>query len=331
MQIKDILVEVRQLNKYFPINPGIFRRTKDHIKAVDGVDLQIRRGETMGLVGESGCGKTTLGSLILRLDEPTSGKIYFEGKNILDYDGNALRRLRLDMQIVFQDPYASLNPRQTVGSIIQEPLIVHKIADRKQSQKRAQRLMEIVGLRPEHYHNYPHEFSGGQRQRIGIARALALNPKLIICDEPVSALDVSIQAQIINLLVSLQREFGLTLLFISHDLSVVGHICDRVSVMYLGRIVELGKSKELFERPYHPYSEALISACPIPEPGRSRTRIILKGEIPSPISPPSGCHFHPRCPHAIEKCGLEPPPSIEEITPEHWVRCWRVKEIRGIP
>jgi oligopeptide/dipeptide ABC transporter ATP-binding protein len=285
------------------------------------VNLSIRRGETLGLVGESGCGKSTLGRLILRLEEPTAGQIFFEDDDILQYDMERLRQLRRQMQIIFQDPYSSLNPRKTVGSIIMEPLIIHHIGTKKEREERVRKLMEVVGLRPEHINRYPHEFSGGQRQRIGIARALALNPKLIIADEPVSALDVSIQAQVLNLMADLQEEFHLTYLFIAHDLSVVEHISDRVAVMHLGRVAELALSEDLYRSPKHPYTQALLSANPLPDPTVERKRIILQGEVPSPIQPPPGCNFHTRCPHRFEPCDKEVP-QFKEIEPNHWVACY---------
>lgn len=312
---EQYLLESRNLKMHFPIKGGILRRTVGHVKAVDGVELQLRRGETLGLVGESGCGKSTLARLLLRLLEPTDGEILFEGENILSYDRKRMLGIRRNMQIIFQDPYASLNPRMTVGNIVAEPLNTHGMdegsangsGDRK---RRVQELLERVGLNPEHYNRYPHEFSGGQRQRIGIARAIALNPKLIICDEPVSALDVSIQAQIINLLEDLQREFDLTYIFIAHDLSVVKHICDRVAVMYLGKIVESASKDDLYNQPRHPYTNSLLSAIPTPDPRkeRERRRIVLGGDVPSPASPPPGCHFHPRCPRAKEYCKENVPP-----------------------
>ncbi len=330
MDKDDILVQVKNLKKFFPVAKGMLSRARHWVRAVDGVDLFIRKGETLGLVGESGCGKTTLGRLILCLDRPTAGEVFFEGQNILTYNPAQLRLLRRQMQVIFQDPYSSLDPRRTIGSIIGEPYVIHGLADKKERRARVLRLMDVVGLRPEHYKRYPHEFSGGQRQRIGIARALALNPKLIVCDEPVSALDVSIQSQVINLLKDLQDEFHLTYLFIAHDLSVVAHVSDRVAVMYLGRVVELTFSRELHRSPYHPYTEALLSASPIPDPTALRKRIILQGDVPSPITPPPGCHFHTRCPHVMAECRLEPAPPWEEFSPGHWARCWRVREIRRL-
>ncbi len=298
------LLETRNLKMHFPIKAGVLRRTVGHVKAVDGVDLEIRKGETLGLVGESGCGKSTLARLVLRLLEPTEGEVLFEGENILGYDRKRMLDVRRNMQIIFQDPYASLNPRMSVGNIIAEPLKTHKVSEGAERKKRVQELLEVVGLSPEHYNRYPHEFSGGQRQRIGVARAIALNPRLIICDEPVSALDVSIQAQIVNLLEDLQDRFGLTYLFIAHDLSVVKHISNRVAVMYLGKIVEMAERNDLYADPLHPYTKALLSAVPIPDPvvEKRRERIILSGDVPSPINPPLGCHFHTRCPYAMEVC-----------------------------
>jgi peptide/nickel transport system ATP-binding protein len=321
MNANGNLVQVKNLKKFFPVRSHFFSREKAFVQAVGGVNLSIRRGETLGLVGESGCGKSTLGRLILRLEEPTEGQIFFENEDILQYDSQRLRLLRRQMQIIFQDPYSSLNPRKTVGSIIGEPLIIHQIGLRKEREERVLELMEVVGLRPEHMNRYPHEFSGGQRQRIGIARALALNPKLIIADEPVSALDVSIQAQVLNLLEDLQKEFHLTYLFIAHDLSVVEHISDRVAVMHLGRLAELGQSEDLYRSPKHPYTQALLSANPVPDPALQRKRIILQGEVPSPINPPSGCNFHTRCPYKFEPCPQEVP-QFKEIEPHHWVACY---------
>jgi len=319
MNDQNLLV-VRNLKKYFPVGKGFFKKASAQVRAVEDVDLSVRRGETVGLVGESGCGKTTLGRCILRLEEPTEGKIYFENKDILSYDRGTLRQLRRDMQIIFQDPYSSLNPRKTVGQIIGEGFLVHRMLSRKESIERVRELMQTVGLLPEQINRYPHEFSGGQRQRISIARALSLHPKLVIADEPVSSLDVSIQAQILNLLVELQRKFGLTYVFISHGLSVVRHLSDRVAVMYLGRIVELATSRSLFSHPLHPYTEALMSAVPKINPLKKKERILLQGDVPSPIDPPPGCSFHPRCRYRQQIC-KEGVPGMEEAEENHWVRC----------
>jgi len=318
----EVILEVKNLRKYFPITKGfIFQRQVGAVKAVDDVSFFIRKGETLGLVGESGCGKTTTGRVILRLMEATAGEATFEGRNIFTLSKEDLRRMRRNMQIIFQDPYSSLNPRMTVGDIIGEPLEIHNLARGKEKVRRVQELLEVVGLSPYHANRYPHEFSGGQRQRIGIARALAVNPKLIICDEPVSALDVSIQAQVLNLLQELQREFGLTYLFIAHDLSVVKHISDRIAVMYLGRIVEVAPTLELFSNPQHPYTEALLSAVPIPNPGMRRERIILPGDVPSPINPPSGCRFHTRCLYAQDSCKVDDPVLVDYWGNGHYVAC----------
>ncbi|WP_425068723.1 ABC transporter ATP-binding protein [Reyranella sp.] len=314
------LLEIEGLKKHFPVRGRLFNRSTDSVKAVDGVSLSVRKGETLGLVGESGCGKSTLGRCLLRLEEPTSGSIVFDGQDLLTLDRPAMRRLRRDMQIIFQDPYSSLNPRKAVGGIIGEAFRVHGLHKGAARRRKVEELLALVGLRPEHYDRFPHEFSGGQRQRIGIARALALDPKFIVADEAVSALDVSIQAQILNLLVSLQRRLGLTYVFISHNLGVVRHVSDRVGVMYLGKIVELAPTGALFAAPAHPYTEALLSAVPRTRVATATTRIILAGDPPSPLRPPSGCAFHPRCPHRQDICARETPP-LHNITPDRAVAC----------
>ena len=316
----DVLLEVQNLKKHFPIKGGLLRRTVANVKALDGVSFAINRGETLGLVGESGCGKTTTGRTILRLIQATSGDVKFENKSVIGAGRAEMRHLRRDMQIVFQDPYASLNPRVAVGESIAEGLKIHGIGNEKEQRDRVVAVLDRVGMNSSHMRRFPHEFSGGQRQRIGIARALVMEPKLIVCDEPVSALDVSIQAQVLNLLKDLQDDLGLTYLFIAHNLSVVEHISNRVGVMYLGRMVELATRDELFSHPMHPYTKALMSAIPLPDPTVKRERIILQGDVPSPINPPSGCHFHPRCWLAQEVCKHEDP-AFEQKVPGHWVAC----------
>jgi len=318
----DVLLEVADLKTHFPVRRGLLGRTIGHVRAVDGITFALRRGKTLGLVGESGCGKTTAGRTILRLIPATAGQVVFEGQRVFDLQEGALRRLRRHMQIIFQDPYGSLNPRMTIGGIIGEPLRVHGLARGRELEDRVAQLLEHVGLSPAYRNRYPHEFSGGQRQRIGIARALALEPRLLVCDEPVSALDVSIQAQILNLLERLQAELGLTYLFIAHDLAVVSHISDDVAVMYLGKIVEQAPSDRLYDKPLHPYTKCLMSAIPKVHPGAARQRIVPRGEVPSAMNPPSGCPFHPRCPWAFERCPVEVPllrPAAGD--PDHVVSC----------
>ncbi|MFD0050338.1 ABC transporter ATP-binding protein [Actinomycetes bacterium NPDC127524] len=314
------LVKVENLKKHFPIKGGLLGKNVGEVKAVDGVSFFIKKGETLGLVGESGCGKSTTGRMLLRLLEPSEGKIYFEGKDITTFSQGEMRKMRREMQMVFQDPFASLNPRHTVEKILEEPLIVHGTADKKERKRRVKELLEIVGLSTYHAKRYPHQFSGGQRQRIGIARALAVNPKLIIADEPVSALDVSIQSQVLNLLQDLQKEFDLTYLFIAHDLGVVRHISDRVGVMYLGHIVELADSEMLYRNPLHPYTQALLSAVPIPDVDYKKERVLLQGDVPSPSNPPKGCPFHTRCPNAMEVCSTAKP-VMQEIETGHYAAC----------
>ena len=319
------LLEVRGLVKHFPVEGSDLV-----LRAVDGVTFDIRQGETLGLVGESGCGKSTVGRCLLRLYEPTSGKIFFENEEITHASNSEMRRVRRDMQVIFQDPYSSLNPRQNILSIVSEPMVIHKIGSKSERQDRVAGLLEKVGLDPSYMRRYPHEFSGGQRQRIGIARALALDPKMIVCDEPVSALDVSVQAQVVNLLQDLQSELGLTYLFISHGLAVVEHISNRVAVMYLGKIVEIADAQELYSDPLHPYTKALLSAIPIPDPKQKRERIVLKGDVPTPIDPPSGCRFRTRCPWAIDDCA-KVVPELREITPGHTAACIRVEGYETAP
>ena len=310
----DVVLRAEELVKHYPIKTGVIRRTTGHVRAVDGVSLELRRGETLGVVGESGCGKSTLGRLLMRLEEPTAGRVFLDGVDMHASSGAAMRKMRRDIQIVFQDPYTSLNPRKTVGDIVGEPFDIHPdVVPRGGRRRRVQELLDLVGLNPEHINRYPHQFSGGQRQRIGIARGIALNPKVLICDEPVSALDVSVQAQVVNLLEKLQDELGLAYVFIAHDLSVVRHISDRVAVMYLGKIVEVGTEHEIYETPTHPYTRALLSAVPVPDPRAREVRqqIVLTGDVPSPANPPSGCRFHTRCWKATELCSREEPALVE--------------------
>jgi oligopeptide transport system ATP-binding protein len=325
-----VLISVKNLKKHFPLKKGVLLRKYAHVKAVDGIDMSICKGETVGLVGESGCGKSTLGMLLLRLLDPTDGEIFFEGRNIIAYTSAQLRAMRKDMQVVFQDPYSSLNPKKSIRRIVGEPFIVHKLGDRKEMDRKVAELLEVVGIRREYIDRYPHEFSGGQRQRIGIARALVVNPKLVICDEPVSALDVSIQAQILNLLQDLQEQFSLTYLFISHDLNVVKHICDRILVMYLGRLVEIANNTQLYDTPLHPYTRALLAATPQIDASDSldssdtsgcKKKLILAGDVPSPINPPSGCHFHTRCEHVMDMCSRKMP-QLRQVKENQHVRCF---------
>ena len=319
------LIEVRNLKKYYSVKSGFLNKDRRSVKAVDGINLSVKQGEILGIVGESGCGKSTLGRSILRLIEPTSGEVIFEGTNICGLKKEEMRLKRREMQIVFQDPGASLNPRLTVGEIIGEPLEVFHICEGKEKEERIYKLMDLVGINRAYINRFPHEFSGGQRQRLGIARALAVNPKLIICDEPVSALDVSIRAQVLNLMKELKDKLNLTYIFISHDLSVVHHICDRVAVMYLGRVVEIADKKQIYENPVHPYTKALLSAIPMPDPEVKRERIILQGDVPNPADPPSGCHFHKRCPYAKKECSETVPPFVT-VEPGHQVLCWLAEE-----
>jgi len=319
-QMSTSLLEVKELKKHFPIRGGVLSRTIGFVYAVDGVTFDVRKGETLGLVGESGCGKTTVGRCVLRLLEPTTGSVLFEGRDVLALNDEQMRQLRASMQIVFQDPYASLNPRWTIKDIVGEPLLVSKTAKGEELRSRVLELLSMVGLSEDHMNRFAHEFSGGQRQRIGIARALALNPKFIVLDEPTSSLDVSVQAQTLNIIRRLQHKLGLTYLFISHNLSVIEHMSDRIAVMYLGRVVELASKEELFKRQLHPYTQALFQAIPIPDPEVQRKRVVLKGDVPSPVNPPRGCRFHRRCPVAVEKCAIEEP-ELVQIEPGHFAAC----------
>jgi peptide/nickel transport system ATP-binding protein len=327
-----VLLDVRDLKKHFPIKRGFLSRTVGHVKAVDGVSFYVREGETLGLVGESGSGKTTTGRMILRAHEPTAGEVWFMDRemgriNIAELDKRQLKRLRRNIQMIFQDPYSSLNPRMTLLQIVGEPLLVNGVAHGKELTRQVSELLDVVGLRPEYMSRYPHAFSGGQRQRIGIARALALHPQLVVCDEPVSALDVSVQAQILNLLQDLQKQFGLTYLFVAHDLSVVEHISDRIAVMYVGKLAESATTPELFANPRHPYTEALLSAVPKPDPRQRTEPVVLPGEVADPANPPSGCYFHPRCRYKVDRCVTETP-ALREIAPAHFVSCHRAEELR---
>jgi peptide/nickel transport system ATP-binding protein/oligopeptide transport system ATP-binding protein len=318
------LIQVKSLKKYFPVRAGVMQRVVANVQAVDDVSFTIKSGETLGMVGESGCGKTTVGRTMLRLIEPTGGSVIYNGKDIFKFNSNEMKPVRRDMQIIFQDPYASLDPRVPIGESVMEGLQIHHVGTPKERTAIMLETLKKVGLEEYHSHRFPHEFSGGQRQRIGIARALALRPKFLVCDEPVSALDVSIQSQVLNILKDLQKEFGLTYLFIAHNLSVVEHISDRVAVMYLGKMAELADRDELYRDPEHPYTQALMSAIPVPDPKMKRNRLILKGDVPSPLHPPSGCRFHPRCPIAEKICS-EQEPEFREVKPNHWVACWMVK------
>ncbi|EGL82833.1 oligopeptide/dipeptide ABC transporter, ATPase subunit [Caldalkalibacillus thermarum TA2.A1] len=322
---KAPLLQVENLKQYFPIKGGIFGRTINYVKAVDDISFHVNEGETVSIVGESGCGKSTTGRAILRLEEPTAGRVIFQGQDLLKLSKAEMRKKRKDLQIIFQDPFASLNPRQTVRQILEEALAIQNVVPRKQRRQRVIELLEMVGLNADQADRYPHEFSGGQRQRIGIARALSVEPKLVICDEAVSALDVSVQAQVLNLLKKLQREYNLTYLFISHDMGVVRHISDRIIVMYLGKIVEMGDKQSLFENPQHPYTRALLSAIPVADPRRKKERIILKGDVPSPIDPPQGCRFHTRCPFVMDRCKTEAPP-MHKLGPQHEAACHLLEE-----